>query len=140
MRIVNDRLNGLLITEDTSTFQSRNCTSRRLYSVPACPPLVSSITAFWKLTRGSLPKFTTSNWIKCTFIYVKSGRHWLIDEDQFCFMTMLGHILPGKPWRISPTLDPTHCHRHHISLISLTLTSFLKSNDNVLSQKTLRLN
>ena len=36
----------------------------------------------------------------------------------FCFMTMLGHMLPGWHCRSSITLDIRFCHIHHILLIS----------------------
>lgn len=55
------------------------------------PALTLSISAFWNITRASLPKFSVSNRMKC--IFNKTNRHQLIDEAQFCFMSMHNQMM-----------------------------------------------
>ena len=65
---------------------------------------------FGNLTKAWLRKFTVCNWIKCQFGKAKG-------DQQFCFMTMLGYMLPGRYYRSSLTWHIRFCHIHQILLI-----------------------
>lgn len=65
--LINHRPCCLIETKGLNTCHKRNCTNTNLYWISGGPPLALSIPAFWNLTGSSLPNFTVSNLIKCTF-------------------------------------------------------------------------
>lgn len=100
MTSVSYRLNYFIMMKNLNLFQNRNCSNRGLWWLSGDLTLPLSITAFWNLARISLAMFSSPNWMKWT-----CDRHFLINEVQVCFMTILGHMMPGWHCRSSPAWD-----------------------------------
>ena len=84
-----------------------NSSYMKKFSFLMCPFCLFFITSF----RSWLWRFCASN-----HEHVKRRGEFTFNAF-FCFMTMLGHMLPGWRCRSSLSWDMTLCHIHHILLI-----------------------